>query len=308
MDGILNINKSPDMTSFQVVASVKRITCEKHAGHAGTLDPMATGVLPICLGQATRIIEYLFNTTKTYCAEVMLGVTTDTYDATGKIVRREDASGITRHMVEAALCRFKGSIPQTPPMFSAIKYHGKPLYKLARSGIEIAIESRIVQIYSLEITDWQPPVFQLEIVCGKGTYIRSLAFDLGEALGCGAHMKNLVRQKVGPFNVEDALSLTQLQEVFESGKGSELLYPVDFPLTGYDAIIVTREQKCSLIHGAPISLVCLVKPQGISEVGDARLRAYTGEGEFVGMIKFEPASSSWRPEKVFLKNCCGLGN
>ena len=175
MDGILNVNKPRDMTSFSVVARVKRIFLERKVGHAGTLDPQASGVLPVCLGQATRVIEFLFNETKTYHAEIELGVTTDTYDLTGKVLRNADSSAISRQTIELALAAFRGSIQQTPPMYSAIKHKGKPLYELARSGIEVERKSRKVRIDSLEIVGWQPPVVTLEIVCGKGTYIRSLA-------------------------------------------------------------------------------------------------------------------------------------
>ena len=199
MHGLLNINKPAGMTSFGVVDRVKHLSGERRVGHAGTLDPLATGVLPVCLGQATRVIEFLFDSTKTYRAQIELGITTDTYDSSGKVISIKDASGISREMVGSTLDRFRGPILQTPPMYSAIKHHGQPLYKLARSGIEVERKSRPAQIYGLEITDWQPPVVSLDIICGKGTYVRCLAHDLGEALGCGASMKSLVRLKVGPF-------------------------------------------------------------------------------------------------------------
>jgi len=170
MDGILNLNKPPDMTSFGVVARVKRITGEKHTGHAGTLDPLATGVLPVCLGQATRVIEYLFAETKTYRAEVELGKSTDTYDVTGKTTRTGNASGITQAAVEKALAGFRGNILQTPPMYSAVKHQGKPLYELARSGIEVERKSRTAQVFRLEIIGWQPPVVTLEIDCQGHLY------------------------------------------------------------------------------------------------------------------------------------------
>jgi tRNA pseudouridine55 synthase len=301
MDGILNISKPQDMTSFAVVAAVKRITGEKHIGHAGTLDPLATGVLPVCLGQGTRVIEYLFGASKTYRAEVELGVTTDTYDSTGKIVRTGDASGITREMVEAALERFRGDIQQTPPMYSAVKHQGKPLYKLARSGIEVDRKSRPAHIYSLEITNWQHPVVTLDIVCGKGTYIRSLAYDLGEVLECGANMKSLVRQRVGPFSIEDAVTLPLLETVFYQGYGQKYLYPVDFVLLPFNALVVNQEQECSLIHGASISLK---SDSGVSTLSDSRCRVYTTAGCFLGMVKFEAATHLWRPEKIFLQKCC----
>jgi tRNA pseudouridine55 synthase len=299
MDGILNINKPQDMTSFGVVAAVKRITRERHIGHAGTLDPLATGVLPVCLGQATRVIQYLFNETKIYRAEVELGVTTDTYDTTGRVLRVGESSGISREMVEATLEHFRGNILQTPPMFSAVKHQGRPLYKLARSGIEVERKPRPAQIFRLEIIDWQPPVVTLEIVCGKGTYIRSLANDLGEALGCGANMKSLVRSMVGPFGIEDAISLEKLEEAFRQGRGQDYLYPIDYVLTSFNAVVVNHEQQCSLIHGSQITL------NGLPEVPAGSLsRVYNDDGRFLGMISFDAESNRWQPEKIFLKRCC----
>jgi tRNA pseudouridine55 synthase len=298
MDGILNINKPPDMTSFGVVAAVKRITRERHTGHAGTLDPLATGVLPVCLGQATRVIQYLFNETKTYRAEVELGVTTDTYDTTGKVLQIRDASGISQEIVDAVLERFRGNILQTPPMYSAVKHQGRPLYKLARSGIEVERKPRPAQIFKLEISDWRHPVVTLEVVCGKGTYIRSLAYDLGEALGCGANMKSLVRLRVGPFGIEDAVNLVQLESSFQEGRGQDCLYPIDYVLTSFDAIVVNHEQQCSLIHGSQITLT------GQSEVPAGSIsRVYTEDGRFLGMIRFDSESSRWQPEKIFIQRC-----
>jgi tRNA pseudouridine55 synthase len=303
MDGILNINKPQDMTSFTVVAIVKRISGEKHTGHAGTLDPQATGVLPICLGQATRVIEFLFDETKTYRAEVEFGKTTDTYDITGKVTKTGDASGLTREVIESGLSGFRGSIMQTPPMYSALKHKGQPLYKLAREGIEIERKSRPAQIDRLEIVDWQPPVVTLEIVCGKGTYIRCISHDLGEALGCGANMKSLVRLRVGPFGIKEALNLAQLEEVFRSGQGQKHLYPIDHVLMNFNAMVVNHAQQCSLIHGVPISLDItkgIESPKGQDNLS----RVYTEEGSFLGMVKYDSENKRWKSEKIFLNKCC----
>jgi tRNA pseudouridine55 synthase len=211
---------------------------------------------------------------------------------------RGDTAGISREKVEEALKRFRGSILQTPPLYSALKHQGRPLYKLARSGIEIERKSRQVQIYSLEISNWQPPLVILDIICGKGTYIRSLAHDLGEELGCGAHMKNLVRLKVGPFCIEDAFTLDQLKDSFSQGCGPELLYPIDYVLTSFNAVVVNHEQQCSLIHGAPIVL------EDLPEVSPGNLaRVYTDEGSFLGMAKYDAESKQWQPEKIFLRHC-----
>jgi tRNA pseudouridine55 synthase len=302
MDGILNINKPLGMTSFGVVALVKRLTGERHTGHAGTLDPEATGVLPVCLGQATRVIEFLFDETKTYQAGVELGITTDTYDATGKVISTRDPLGITREMIESTLSGFRGTIMQTPPMYSALKHHGQPLYKLARSGIEVERESRPAQIFSLKIIDWHSPVVTLEVVCGKGTYIRSLAHDLGKELGCGAIMKNLVRLRVGPFGIEDALTVPQLEEVARCGNWQQSLFPLDFVLLNFPVLIVKKEQQCSLIHGAPISIEN-DKKRTDTETGDL-FRVYSEDGGFVGMVRHEKEDNRFHPEKIFLKKCC----
>jgi tRNA pseudouridine55 synthase len=302
MDGILNVNKPKGLTSFDVVARIKRISQQRHSGHAGTLDPQATGVLPICLGQATRVIEFLFNETKTYRTQVELGITTDTYDLTGKVTRTADASGINRDMVESALNQFRGAILQTPPMYSALKYQGQPLYKLARSGIEVARKSRPVNIYTLEIVAWHPPLVTLDVICGKGTYIRSLAHDLGEKLGCGGSMKRLVRLKVGPFSLEEALTLPQLEEAFHTGIGEKYLYPLDFVLFPFNALVVKKEQESSLIHGAPISLVLTVGAG--PQISPGMLcRVYTEDGGFLGMVRYETEDSRWHPEKIFFKEC-----
>jgi len=304
MDGILNINKSPGMTSFDVVARVKRITGERHTGHAGTLDPMATGVLPVCLGQATRVIEFLFDETKTYRAEVKLGITTDTYDSTGKILKTADASDITREMVETVLEKFRGQILQTPPMYSAIKHKGKPLYKLARSGIEVERESRPAYIYRLEFINWRPPVFSLEIVCGKGTYIRSLAHDIGEALGSGAVMTNLIRSRVGPFTIEDAITLLQLEEACSRGQIGMYLYPADYVLSHFNAVVVSKGQQISLVQGSPVTLELTGEAGPSAATSGSRSRAYSEDGIFIGIIRYDAEKNRWQPEKIFWKRPC----
>jgi tRNA pseudouridine55 synthase len=303
MDGIFNINKPPDMTSFTVVAIVKRISKEKHTGHAGTLDPQATGVLPICLGQATRVIEFLFDETKTYRAEIEFGKTTDTYDSTGKVVKTGDPSRLGREMIESALVAFRGSIMQIPPMYSALKHKGKPLYKLAREGIEIERKSRPTQVDSINIVDWNPPVATVDIVCGKGTYIRCIAHDLGEALGCGAIMKSLIRLRVGPFRIEEALTLPQLEEAFNSGQGQKYLFPIDYVLGDFHAMVVNHTQQCSLIHGAPISIDTVLAP-GFVINQDNLSRVYTEQGSFLGMVRYDAETQHWKPDKIFLNKCC----
>ena len=306
MDGILNINKPWGRTSFSIVAMVKRLTGEQRVGHAGTLDPAATGVLPICLGQATRVIEFLVDATKTYRAQIELGVATDTYDATGNITQKGDPSGITQDHLESVLTSFCGLIQQTPPMYSAVKYHGKPLYQLARAGIKVERKSRLTKIYHLELIEWQPPVVTIEVVCGKGTYIRSLAHDLGQALGCGANLKSLIRLRCGLFDTESAVSLPQLEDAFRYGYWQHFVYPLDIVLLHWTAVVVSDATGRAIRNGCPLVL-------GNGGSGDRtgyikqssfenRCRAYTRDGCFLGVLSFNPGKGQWHPEKVFVAN------
>jgi tRNA pseudouridine55 synthase len=304
MDGVININKPAGMTSFDVVARVKRLTGQRHCGHAGTLDPQATGVLPVCLGQATRVVEYLFDETKKYQAVIRMGITTDTYDSTGKVIEEKDASQINPEQIKETLKLFHGTITQIPPMYSALKYNGKPLYKLARTGIEVERESRPVRIDNLQIIDWQPPLLTLDIVCGKGTYIRSLAHDLGQKLGCGASMQNLARLRVGPFKIEEALTLPQMEEIAKSGDWQPYLFPLDYVLMDFPVLVVNEAQRCSLIHGSPVSLSLKASPPATSIEDNQLCRVYTEDGSFLGMVRYQAENQRWQPEKIFWQKCC----
>jgi len=295
LDGFINIDKPAGITSFGVVARVRRWSGERHVGHAGTLDPDATGVLPVCLGRATRLVEFLVNTTKTYRAVVELGAATDTYDASGRVTGRADPSGITREQLEAALGRFRGTIRQTPPMYSAVKHRGRPLYKLARAGLAVARPSRPVRIHRLELTAFQPPLVTLEIECGKGTYIRSLAHDLGQALGCGAHLKSLTRTRCGGFAIEDAVSLERLEEAFSQGSGEDFLHPPDSILTDLPAAIIAEADEPALRNGIPLSLDIEV-----SDPPPRYWRAYAEDGRLLGILVYEPEAGVWRPKKVLV--------
>jgi tRNA pseudouridine55 synthase len=294
VDGIININKPGGMTSFRVVALVRRLSGERRVGHAGTLDPAATGVLPVCLGRATRVVEFLMDTTKTYRAEIELGIATDTGDASGQIVQKGDPFGISREALESALASFCGSIHQTPPMYSAVKYQGKPLYRLARAGITVERKSRLAKIYNLELVDWQPPVFTIEVSCGKGTYIRTLASDLGQVLGCGAYVKSLVRLRYGPFDIKDAVSISQVDDAFHSGSWLRLLYPVDSVLLHWPAIVVDAAAEQNIRNGRPLTLA---QDFGGEAMGN-RCRVYTLDGCFLGVLRFNGGKAEWEPEKV----------
>jgi tRNA pseudouridine55 synthase len=276
-------------------------------GHAGTLDPIATGVLPVCLGQGTRVIEFLLDATKTYQAQIELGVATDTYDASGRVIQREDPSGISREQVESVLTSFCGLIQQTPPMYSAVRYQGQRLYKLARAGIKVNRKSRPAKIYRLVLIDWQPPLLTIEVECGKGTYLRSLAHDLGQSLGCGANLKSLIRLSYGPFTVKEAISLPQLESAFHHGYWQQFIHPPDTVLLHWKAVVISDTTGELIKKGAPVTLDktnsiighCQPSP-AIPSFTETRCRAYTLNGDFLGVLRFNPERGQWQPQKVFL--------
>ncbi|MDD5338834.1 MAG: tRNA pseudouridine(55) synthase TruB [Dehalococcoidales bacterium] len=298
MDGILNINKPAGMTSFGAVSRVKRLTGEKHAGHAGTLDPDATGVLPIFLGKATRVVEFLMDDKKTYRAGIELGKATDTYDGSGKVIYQQDPKDIKRKQVEEVLKSFRGEIEQVPPMYSALKHQGQPLYRLARAGVNIERQSRKVNIYRLELLKYKAPLIELEIECSKGTYIRSLANDLGEKLRCGAYLKSLARTQYGIFSIEDAISLEGLEEAVKSGDWQQYLHPTDSVLQSMDSVTVDETGEAAIKTGSLLN-------NGETHyngrgMGQKYLRAYGAGGRFLGILVQDKESGAWRPKKVFI--------
>jgi tRNA pseudouridine55 synthase len=293
IDGILNVNKPEGKTSFNVVAWLKRLTGEKHLGHAGTLDPIATGVLPICFGQATRVVQFLTESSKTYLAQIELGITTDTFDRQGKIIERGDPSGITVTQVEEALSSFQGIIKQVPPIYSALKHQGKRYHELARAGVPIKPKPRQVEIVSLELISCQLPLITINVDCSKGTYIRSLAHDLGQYLHCGAHLKNLIRLRCGAFHIEDALHLPQIEDAFHKGTWEESLHPLDSPLSSWKTIIVDRKNELAIRNGCSLPLDEALLPT------DKYCRAYNLDGHFIAVLHSIPEKKLWHPEKVF---------
>jgi tRNA pseudouridine55 synthase len=304
MNGILNVDKPSGSTSFQIVALVRKLSGERRVGHAGTLDPMATGVLPVCLGQATRVVEFFGSMTKRYVTEVELGIETDTYDVTGQVTRRGDPKAIDRERLEEVLPAFRGQIQQTPPMYSALKHCGKPLYTLARAGIEIERKPRIADIHRLELVDFRSPVVTLDIVCGKGTYIRSIAHDIGQMLGCGAAMRSLVRTRYGPFEKSEALSVEQFTEAFRQGTWKDQLHSPDYVLTHLPAVVLDCKSEENMKMGRTLT------PDEFTDTRPAedaqgifpaeQCRAYALDGRFVGVLRFNAGSGFWQPEKVLL--------
>lgn len=287
MDGLLNLNKPRGLTSHDVVDRVRAIARQREVGHAGTLDPMATGVLLICLGRATRLAEFLINSPKQYRARVRLGITTDTDDAEGRILTERPVD-VDRAAVEAALAAFRGPILQVPPTYSALKRDGQPLHRLARRGVTVEREARPVEIYQLELTDWAPPELTLEVLCSPGTYIRALARDLGERLGCGAHLSGLVRLASGDFRLEDAV---ELEEVTTERLPS-LLLPPDMALQRYPALHLSESEARRVRHGGNVP-----GPPPTSD-GPFLARAYGPDGAFLAVLEYRADRGEWHPRKV----------
>jgi len=292
ISGILNIDKPQGWTSHDVVARVRHLSGQKQVGHAGTLDPLATGVLLVCLGQATRVSEYLMRGRKVYRAAVHLGLSTDTYDAGGRVTATAPQVNVTLSQLEEALAAFVGRIEQTPPMYSALKYRGAPLYRLARQGKTVERKPRPVEIYDLKLLDWSSPVLTIEVTCSPGTYIRSLAHDLGQRLGCGAHLSSLVRLASGHFTLDEAISLETLSEAFATGRWAELLRPLDEALLDFEAITFDCQAERRIRLGQPV-----LGPEPSSS--SSLCRAYSTEGRLIALLQYKAQTGLWQPKKVF---------
>jgi tRNA pseudouridine55 synthase len=291
--GFLNINKPAGMTSHDVVAKIRRGLNIRKVGHAGTLDPLATGVLVICLGGATRLSDYIMHGTKRYTARVHLGITTDTYDTEGAILEERDATAISREDVERALTALRGDIRQIPPMYSAIKQGGRKLYDLARAGQTVEREARAVTITALDLLDWQPPRFTLDVVCSAGTYIRSLAYDLGETLGVGAHLAGLTRTASGNFTLENAV---ELETLVTSANWQQSVISPQEALAGWPSLQLDDASIAHIQHGRGIEITdSHLSPPGTP--GDT-LFAYTSDGTLLAIL--EQREDRLYPRKVFL--------
>jgi len=292
MDGILIVNKPQGWTSHDVVARVRQLTRQKRVGHAGTLDPMATGVLLVCLGRATRVVEYLITSDKKYRAVMRLGIETDTYDADGQVLATQPVN-LDESTLRGALERFVGEIDQVPPMYSALKREGKPLYKLARKGVQVEREPRRVTIHGIMLREWQSPHAMIDVHCSPGTYIRSLAHDVGAALGCGAHLAALTRLASGSFTLEDAVTLEALECLTDPKDLSGLLRPLDMALQGLPAITLAADAARRLVLGQAIP------SNGVEAQAAAPLcRAYNASGALLAIVAYDSAAQMWRPAKV----------
>ena len=293
MTGIICINKDKDITSFGVVAKIRGITREKKAGHTGTLDPMATGVLPIMLGGATRFLNYLPDSDKGYRAEFMLGKTTDTLDITGNVTGEYEVN-VSLSDVEAALDDFKGEIEQVPPMYSALKVDGKKLYELAREGKTVERKARPVCFYEIEPLEIHLPLVKIRVTCSKGTYIRTLCHDVGEKLGCGGCMEELLRTKVGRFSLEESHTLSEVQAAMEEGTIQDQIYPVEQVLADYPAVYADSYGDRLLLNGNPLS-ENLVSPQH----KEGWVRMYASDKTFTGIFQWDAGKKKYYPVKMF---------
>jgi tRNA pseudouridine55 synthase len=284
------------MTSHDVVARVRKLLGQKRVGHTGTLDPLATGVLPVCVGQATRVAEYLTEGGKAYRATIRFGIETTTYDAEGQVTR-EELVATTREEIEMILPEFLGEQEQIPPVYSAIKRDGKPLYALARAGDIVTPEPRRVRIDALTIIAWDAPDLKLDVECGKGTYIRSLAFDLGRRLGPGAYLAGLIRTRSGPFTLDQSVTLEGLEVAALEGRLPELLHPANEALADWGRTTLNEEDERRLRAGQKLSL----SPESITAGLEATelLQAYAPDGRFLGILRWDAEAEMWRPHKVF---------
>lgn len=294
MHGIFDVNKPQGKSSHAIVAAVRKFSGIPRVGHGGTLDPMATGVLLICVGQATRVSEYLLDHDKKYRARVRLGVETDTYDATGRITSQRGVS-VTREEIEAALKTFLGKMSQYPPAYSAIKREGVPLYKLARKGVAVETAARDVEIFTIELNEVELPEFEFTVHCSKGTYIRSLAHDLGEKLGCGAHLSALVRLASGKFTLEEAVTLDELGAAFQRGDAEKYLIPFDRALEQFDAMTVDAATANKLAMGQRVTFGDAAAP-----ISTPLARVYY-DSQVVALVERGDGANEWKPRKVFVQ-------
>ncbi len=292
MDGVLNINKPSGVTSHDVVESVRRILHERRIGHTGTLDPLATGVLVLCAGRATRIAQYLEAGEKEYKATMRLGVTTDTLDADGRIQETRSYAPPDRRKIAEVLQGFTGSVMQRPPAYSAVKVAGVPSYKLAREGKAELLKPRPVTIFSIELTAFEDPVASLTVACSKGVYIRTLCAEIGDALGMGAHLTGLERTRSGRFSIDRAITLDRLQAMMASGDGERAITPMDDALAAFPAIPISEAETVRVLHGNQISC-----PSSFENIASDHVRLHSPSGRLLGLARI--VAGVLKPDLVF---------
>ncbi len=301
ISGVINVYKEPGYTSHDVVAKLRGILKQKKIGHMGTLDPDAVGVLPVCLGKATKLCNILSEKDKTYIATLLLGMETNTQDTTGEVTKqasKEQMETLTEEKVFDTAKSFIGDYEQIPPMFSAIKIGGQKLYNLARRGEVIERPARHCKILDLTVTNMNLPRVDMHVTCSKGTYIRTLCHDIGEKLGVGGCMEHLVRSKVERFKVEDSITLSQIEEYRDKGTLEEYIVPVDEMLDGFSKCIVS-DNAGKLVYNGNIftSGNTLLK---MNHEDGQTVRVYTHDGKFIGLYMFHGDKQIYKPVKIFL--------
>lgn len=282
--GFVAVDKPPGMTSHDVVDAARRALGTRRIGHLGTLDPLATGVLPLAVRDATKLVPYVPTDPKVYRGSIRLGVATDTYDAEGSVVRRHEGALPDEAAVRAALAGFVGEILQVPPMYSSVKHAGEPLHRIARRGGHVEREPRKVRIHSLEVLGYRPPLVDLEVVCSAGTYVRSLAEDLGRELGCGAHLANLRRERSGPFRAEQAVTLAALEEAGERGEVDALVLAPTAVL-GLPVVTLAAAQARRVSHGGDVNAPPGVGPPPLP---GTRVAVVDEQGTLLALMEVRP--------------------
>ena len=295
--GVLNVYKEKGYTSHDVVAKLRGITGQKKIGHTGTLDPDATGVLPVCLGKATKLCDMLTDKDKPYEAVLLLGVSTDTQDAGGEVLGTSDTAGLGEKEVREAIQSFVGGYDQVPPMYSALKVGGKRLYELAREGKVVERKARLVDIYQIRVLKMALPRVWMEVSCSKGTYIRTLCHDIGEKLGCGGCMEELFRTKVSSFLLSDSLTLADINKRMQEGTLGEVLVPVDAMFGGYRKIVVKEPWISLARNGNSLPLKAVTGREGIEDGEEVRL--YNEAGQFIAIYGWKEERKEYHIIKMF---------
>jgi tRNA pseudouridine55 synthase len=300
MNGIINVYKERGFTSFDVVAKLRGILRERKIGHTGTLDPEATGVLPVCIGNATKVCELLTDKDKVYEAVLHIGVTTDTQDATGTVLekREQEAAQLSEEAVREAVLGFVGGYEQIPPMYSALKVNGRKLCDLAREGIVVERKARPVRIYSIAVTSVELPFVSMRVHCSKGTYIRTLCEDIGKKLGVGGCMESLERTRVSVFTREEALTLAEIEEYRDRNALEEILMPVDAVFEGLPKAHVKPEAMRFLQNGNLLAADCFAEALPAPDEG-GQLLVYDSQGHFYAVYQYDSRKKAYKVRKMF---------
>lgn len=295
--GILNVYKEKGYTSHDVVAKLRGITGQKKIGHTGTLDPEATGVLPICLGKGTKLCGLLTDEDKTYETVLLLGKTTDTQDIFGEVLAEKSIAALTEETVKEAIFSFWGEYAQIPPMYSALKVNGKKLYELARSGQVVERKARQVKIYDIQLMEMNLPRVRMSVTCSKGTYIRTLCHDIGERLGCGGCMEELVRIRVGRFDIAESMTLNEIRSAFEENRLAEFALPVEAMFDKAPRVYVKDEWEATARNGNSLPELA-VKDCGARDDG-RRVRLCNSAGQFIALYRWKEEVREYHLEKMF---------